>query len=107
MLQPRASVHARPRKTSLWSRSSTKNRRSCSSNSPRCRRMGLHAVYNDGVVKLTVLKIAQDMYRDLDETRERVMTQAVTTMNKSTLRVALVEGSGKGRASLVLSRDPL
>ena len=73
--------------------------------------MGLHAVYNDGVVKLTALKIAQDMYRDLEEdageTRERVMTQAVTTMNKSTLRVALVEGSGKGRASLVLSRDPL
>ena len=41
---------------------------------------------------MTVLKIAQDMYRDLDEdageTREKVMTQAVTTMNKSTLRVA-------------------
>ncbi len=69
--------------------------------------MGLHAVYNDGVVKLTVLKIAQDMYRDLDETRERMMTQEVTTMNKSVLRVALVEGSGKGRASLVPSRDPL
>ena len=94
MPQPRASVHARPRKTSLWSR-----------------RMGLHAVYNDGVVKLTVRRIAQDMYRDLEEedgkTRERVMIQEVTTMNKSTLRVALVEGSGKARASLVLSRDPL
>ena len=43
-------------------------------------------------MKFTVFKIAQDMYRDLDEdageTREKVMTQAVTTMNKSTLRVA-------------------